>query len=73
MVEVKGLEPPTSWTQTKSATNCATPRRCGVYNTHRFYCNHSIAFNVVESPAKRWHKTVFHRVNIYTGKGPQNV
>ena len=26
VVGVKGFEPPTSWSQTKRATNCATPR-----------------------------------------------
>ena len=26
MVGVNGFEPPTSWSQTKRATNCATPR-----------------------------------------------
>lgn len=31
LVEVRGLEPPASWSQTKRATNCATPRN---------YCNY---------------------------------
>ena len=28
-VEVTGLEPATAWSQTRNATNCATPRFCG--------------------------------------------
>ncbi len=34
-VEVTGLEPATSWSQTRNATNCATPRRifCGCKGT----------------------------------------
>ena len=30
MVEVTGLEPATAWSQTRNATNCATPRNEGV-------------------------------------------
>ena len=28
-VEVTGLEPATAWSQTRNATNCATPRFAG--------------------------------------------
>ena len=33
-VEVTGLEPATAWSQTRNATNCATPRFCGCKGTH---------------------------------------
>ena len=33
-VEVTGLEPATAWSQTRNATNCATPRICGCKGTH---------------------------------------
>lgn len=32
-VEVTGLEPATAWSQTRNATNCATPRyKCKIWN-----------------------------------------
>ena len=31
MVEVTGIEPATSWSQTTRATNCATPRNQTAY------------------------------------------
>ena len=34
VVEVTGLEPATAWSQTRNATNCATPRFCGCKGTH---------------------------------------
>ena len=30
-VGVTGLEPATAWSQTRNATNCATPRRTNLY------------------------------------------
>ncbi len=42
LVGVKGLEPPASWSQTRRATNCATPRNilslilCGYYIYARY-------------------------------------
>ena len=33
-VEVTGLEPATAWSQTRNATNCATPRFCGCKGNH---------------------------------------
>ena len=35
-VEVTGLEPATAWSQTRNATNCATPRFCGCKGTNFF-------------------------------------
>ena len=35
-VEVTGLEPATAWSQTRNATNCATPRFCGCKGTKIF-------------------------------------
>ena len=34
VVEVTGLEPATAWSQTRNATNCATPRFCGCKGTN---------------------------------------
>ena len=34
LVEVTGLEPATAWSQTRNATNCATPRFCGCKGTN---------------------------------------
>ncbi len=34
-VEVTGLEPATAWSQTRNATNCATPR-CKIQNSSSF-------------------------------------
>ena len=31
LVEVTGLEPATAWSQTRNATNCATPRFAGAF------------------------------------------
>ena len=50
MVEVAGLEPATSWSRTKRATNCATPRKidCGIslhldchiiIQDYKYFCN----------------------------------
>ena len=36
-VEVTGLEPATAWSQTRNATNCATPRFSGCKVT-KFFC-----------------------------------
>ena len=36
VVEVTGLEPATAWSQTRNATNCATPRFCGCKGTNFF-------------------------------------
>ena len=33
-VGATGLEPATAWSQTRNATNCATPRFCGCKGTH---------------------------------------
>ena len=35
-VEVTGLEPATAWSQTRNATNCATPRFCGCKGTQLY-------------------------------------
>ena len=34
LVGATGLEPATAWSQTRNATNCATPRFCGCKGTH---------------------------------------
>ena len=38
MVGVGGLEPPASWSRTKRATNCATPRQPFHYRRYRSRC-----------------------------------
>ena len=38
MVGVGGLEPPASWSRTKRATNCATPRKLSYYREFLLFC-----------------------------------
>ncbi len=38
MVGVGGLEPPASWSRTKRATNCATPRKLFYYREYLPFC-----------------------------------
>ena len=38
MVGVGGLEPPASWSRTKRATNCATPRQPFHYKEYLQFC-----------------------------------
>ena len=38
MVGVGGLEPPASWSRTKRATNCATPRKLFYYREYFPFC-----------------------------------
>ena len=52
MVEVTGIEPATSWSQTTRATNCATPR----------YINH--LYNIAQK--KHFCKIFFKKIDILT-------
>ncbi len=38
MVGVRGFEPRASWSRTKRATNCATPRQLFYYTLYPFAC-----------------------------------
>ena len=38
MVGVGGLEPPASWSRTKRATSCATPRQPNYYTVQKRFC-----------------------------------
>ena len=68
MVEVRGLEPPASWSQTKRATNCATPRKHCAHN-HTLkrwqfqYLTSILAFQVLALACKAYSKLLTYGAN----------
>ena len=58
-VEVTGLEPATAWSQTRNATNCATPRSVfASAKVHIIFLSTKFYWNKLSIIACKWPKTI---------------
>ena len=64
-VEVTGLEPATAWSQTRNATNCATPR------CRKSGCKDSLFLWALQIFSKFfWYFKIFHAINYIKNHAP---